>query len=429
MEKICRRISEIGTVVGGGTPSTKNPDYWGGDIPWISPKDLTDYKSVYISKGENFLTEKGLKSGTRLLPKNTLLFSSRAPIGYVALAANPICTNQGFKSIVCDEKQVVPLYLYYYMKANLDYIKLFGTGATFPEISGKTMGKIKVEIFKSLDVQHRIASILSTYDSLIENNTKRIRLLEKMAENLYKEWFVRFRFPGHENVEMENSKYGKLPKTFEIVKMNEVFDYYIGGGWGEEERSEGFPEEASVIRGADFPNIWHYDVSSCPKRYHKAKNYKARQLEDGDIIMEISGGTSEQPVGRTVLVTEDLLERFPNKRLICASFCKLIRLKKDVVSPYYFYYWMKFLYDTRIIDRFQLQSTGIVNFKFEPFLRRGDVVLPPKGVMLAFEKQVSLCHKEMNQLAKQNSLLARQRDLLLPRLMSGKLEVKEELLE
>lgn len=429
MEKICRRISEIGTVVGGGTPSTKNPDYWGGDIPWISPKDLTDYKSVYISKGENFLTEKGLKSGTRLLPKNTLLFSSRAPIGYVALAANPICTNQGFKSIVCDEKQVVPLYLYYYMKANLDYIKLFGTGATFPEISGKTMGKIKVEIFKSLDVQHRIASILSTYDTLIENNAKRIRLLEKMAENLYKEWFVRFRFPGHENVEMENSKYGKLPKTFEIVKMNEVFDYYIGGGWGEEERSEGFLEEASVIRGADFPNIWHYDVSSCPKRYHKAKNYKARQLEDGDIIMEISGGTSEQPVGRTVLVTEDLLERFPNKRLICASFCKLIRLKKDVVSPYYFYYWMKFLYDTRIIDRFQLQSTGIINFKFEPFLRRGDVVLPPKEVMLAFEKQVSLCHKEMNQLAKQNSLLARQRDLLLPRLMSGKLEVKEELLE
>lgn len=429
MEKICRRISEIGTVVGGGTPSTKNPDYWGGDIPWISPKDLTDYKSVYISRGENFLTEKGLKSGTRLLPKNTLLFSSRAPIGYVALAANPICTNQGFKSIVCDEKQVVPLYLYYYMKANLDYIKLFGTGATFPEISGKTMGKIKVEIFKNLDVQHRIASILSTYDTLIENNTKRIRLLEKMAENLYKEWFVRFRFLGHENMEMENSKYGKLPKTFEIVKMNEVFDYYIGGGWGEEERSEGFPEEASVIRGADFPNIWHYDVSSCPKRYHKAKNYKARQLEDGDIIMEISGGTSEQPVGRTVLVTEDLLERFPNKRLICASFCKLIRLKKDVVSPYYFYYWMKFLYDTRIIDRFQLQSTGIINFKFEPFLRRGDVVLPPKEVMLAFEKQVSLCHKEMNQLAKQNFLLARQRDLLLPRLMSGKLEVKEELLE
>lgn len=321
-------------------------------------------------------------------------------------------------------------FLYYVLSDQnfFNYGTITSKGTKMPRGNKRAIMKYLVP-HVSMDVQHRIASILSTYDSLIENNTKRIRLLEKMAENLYKEWFVRFRFPGHENVEMENSKYGKLPKTFEIVKMNEVFDYYIGGGWGEEERSEGFPEEARVIRGADFPNIWHYDVSSCPKRYHKAKNYKARQLEDGDIIMEISGGTSEQPVGRTVLVTEDLLERFPNKRLICASFCKLIRLKKDVVSPYYFYYWMKFLYDTRIIDRFQLQSTGIINFKFEPFLRRGDVVLPPKEVMLAFEKQVSLCHKEMNQLAKQNSLLARQRDLLLPRLMSGKLEVKEELLE
>ncbi|WP_315553765.1 restriction endonuclease subunit S [Alloprevotella tannerae] len=74
------KISEIGEVVGGGTPSTTNKDFWGGGIPWISPKDLTGYNSIYISHGENFLTPKGLKSGTRLLPKDTVLFSSRAPI-------------------------------------------------------------------------------------------------------------------------------------------------------------------------------------------------------------------------------------------------------------------------------------------------------------------------------------------------------------
>ena len=146
-------------------------------------------------------------------------------------------------------------------------------------------------------------------------------------------------------------------------------------------------------------------------------------MEAGDIIMEISGGTSEQPVGRTVLVTKELVERFEGGRVICASFCKLIRLNKEKVSPYYFYYWMKFLYDTRIIDRFQLQSTGIINFKFEPFLRKGDVMLPAKEIMEAFGKKVMVLHQEMNLLAKQNSLLARQRDLLLPRLMSGKLEV------
>ena len=84
---------------------------------------------------------------------------------------------------------------------------------------------------------------------------------------------------------------------------------------------------------------------------------------------------------------------------------------------------MKFLYDTRIIDRFQLQSTGIINFKFEPFLRKGDVMLPAKEIMEAFGKKVMVLHQEMNLLAKQNTLLARQRDLLLPRLMSGKLEM------
>ena len=286
----------------------------------------------------------------------------------------------------------------------------------------KFIKRIKIAL-PALDVQRRIASILSTYDTLIENNTKRIRLLEKMAENLYKEWFVRFRFPGHEKVEFGESKYGRMPNTFRIVRMNDVFDYYIGGGWGAEEQSEDFPEKASVIRGADFPNIWHYDVSSCPCRFHKAKNYAARQLQAGDIIMEISGGTSEQPVGRVVLANQELIDRFEGGRVICASFCKLIRVNKEKISPYYFYYWMKFLYDTRIIDRFQLQSTGIINFKFEPFLRKGDVMLPPMEVMDAFEKNVSVLHKEMNQLAKQNTLLARQRDLLLPRLMSGKLEV------
>lgn len=414
-------------VCSGGTPTSSNPNYYNGGIPWLNTNEVN---FCNIDSTNKTISQEGLEhSAAKYIPADTVIVAMYGvTAGRSAIAKIPLTTNQACCNLVIDAAKADYRYVYYFLKQQSDNLNKLANGGAQQNLNSLIIKKYKIAL-PNLDVQHSIASILSTYDSLIENNTKRIRLLEKMAENLYKEWFVRFRFPGHENVEMENSKYGKLPKTFEIVKMNEVFDYYIGGGWGEEERSEGFPEEASVIRGADFPNIWHYDVSSCPKRYHKAKNYKARQLEDGDIIMEISGGTSEQPVGRTVLVTEDLLERFPNKRLICASFCKLIRLKKDVVSPYYFYYWMKFLYDTRIIDRFQLQSTGIINFKFEPFLRRGDVVLPPKEVMLAFEKQVSLCHKEMNQLAKQNSLLARQRDLLLPRLMSGKLEVKEELLE
>ena len=304
------------------------------------------------------------------------------------------------------------------------YVEIVGYGAAQPNISATSITKFKFLAHTSINTQQKVASILSTYDSLIENNTKRIRLLEQMAENLYKEWFVRFRFPGYENTELVESKLGKLPSTFLVTNMNSIFDYYIGGGWGNDEKSDDFPIEASVIRGADFPGVWRYDISSCPKRYHKVSNYKSRQLMVGDIIMEISGGTSEQPVGRSVLVTQDMIDRFEDGRVICASFCKLIRLKKEEVSPYYFYYWMHYLYDTRIIDRFQLQSTGIINFKFEAFLRKGLVMLPPMETMKKFESQIIPIIKQINKLATQNENLAKQRDALLPRLMSGKLEVK-----
>ena len=410
MEKICRRISEIGTVVGGGTPSTKNPDYWGGDIPWISPKDLTDYKSVYISKGENFLTEKGLKSGTRLLPKNTLLFSSRAPIGYVALAANPICTNQGFKSIVCDEKQVVPLYLYYYMKANLDYIKLFGTGATFPEISGKTMGKIKVEIFKSLDVQHRIASILSTYDTFIENNTKRIRLLEKMAENLYKEWFVRFRFPGHENVEMENG----LPKGWKVEKLGE-WGIELETGKRPKGGIDGSIKDGCPSLGAEcIKELASFDYSSVkmvPKDFYDS--LKRGKNSGNDILLYKDGAY----IGKVTMFRDS----FPYSEYS-------INEHVFFLSPMNIKY-RNYLYFTLHQKEFFAVMQILNRNAAQPGLSRSDVerikiVVPPSKIVELFDLQVERMLKVIFSLAKQNSLLARQRDLLLPRLMSGKLEVK-----
>lgn len=322
---------------------------------------------------------------------------------------------------VKDYKGNFPRYVYYYLQTM--HLEQFNAGAGVPTLNQNHLHSLKILIHKK-DEQHKIASILSAYDSLIENNTKRIRLLEQMAENLYKEWFVRFRFPGYEKAEFVESKLGRLPATFQVTYMNSVFEYYIGGGWGNDDYSKEYPIEASVIRGADFPSVWRYDLSSCPRRYHKISNYKTRQLMDGDIIMEISGGTSEQPVGRSVLVTQDMIDRFKESCVMCASFCKLIRLKKTDISPYFFYYWMRYLYDTRIIDRFQLQSTGIINFKFEAFLRKGLVMLPPMDIMKMFENQIIPIIKEINKLAMQNENLIKQRDALLPRLMNGKLEVK-----
>lgn len=323
-----------------------------------------------------------------------------------------------------NKEKVDRFFLYYYLLYQTPFYLGGVNGATMVHITKQNMEKKTIYIPASILYQRKIASILSAYDSLIENNAKRIRLLEQMAENLYKEWFVRFRFPGYEKTEFIESKLGRLPATFQVTNMNSIFEYYIGGGWGNDDYSKEYPIEASVIRGADFPSVWRYDLSSCPRRYHKISNYKTRQLMDGDIIMEISGGTSEQPVGRSVLVTQDMIDRFKESRVMCASFCKLIRLKKTDISPYFFYYWMRYLYDTRIIDRFQLQSTGIINFKFEAFLRKGLVMLPPMDIMKMFENQIIPIIKEINKLAMQNENLIKQRDALLPCLMSGKLEVK-----
>ena len=417
------RLAQIGEIVGGGTPSTNNDDYWGGDIPWIAPSDLTGYTDVYISHGANNITSSGLnKSGTRILPKNTVLFSSRAPIGYVAIAKNPVCTNQGFKSIICNDAVIYPQYLYYYIKANLNYFKQWGSGATFPEISGNSMKKIKIRIIDDISKQKLIASILYSYDNLIETNNKRIKVLEQMAENLYKEWFVRFRFPGHETAEFENGKLGRIPSSFSIVKMQDAFDYYIGGGWGNDDEDKEFSVEAYVIRGTDFSRVLRGDVSSCPLRYHKKSNYDARELKPDDIILEVSGGTADQPVGRALLVTADVLKQLGGK-VICASFCKQIRVNTKVVSPIYYFYWMQYLYETRIIDRFQLQSTGIINFQFEYFLRKDDLMLPTKDIMDSFDALIRPLHKEISSIAKENANLIKQRDLLLPRLMSGKMGV------
>jgi len=166
-------IGDLGTVVGGATPSTKRTEnYDGGTIPWITPKDLAGFSGRFISRGERNITELGLNScSTQLMPVHTVLFSSRAPIGYVAIAEQEVCTNQGFKSVIPNE-YIDYMFLYYLLKYNKDKIANLGSGTTFKEVSGSTMRGIKVSVPETIEEQRRIASVLSALDDKIEKNTK-----------------------------------------------------------------------------------------------------------------------------------------------------------------------------------------------------------------------------------------------------------------
>ena len=150
------RLEEIGSVIGGGTPKTKIIEYWDGTIPWITPADMK-FIGKYAKGGKRNISSLGLqKSSAQLMPKGTVLFSSRAPIGYIAIADNDISTNQGFKSIVpfdmrCNE------YIYYCLQARLNDIKHRASGTTFKEISGAEFGKTMIP-FPPLAEQHRIVA-------------------------------------------------------------------------------------------------------------------------------------------------------------------------------------------------------------------------------------------------------------------------------
>lgn len=163
-------ISAIGNVVGGGTPSTKHPEYYGDDIPWITPKDLSNFNARYIARGERSISQQGYdNSSTQMMPVGTVLFSSRAPIGYVAIAQNELCTNQGFKSVIPHSEICDSEFLYYLLSYRKHDIEAIASGTTFMEVSGTALKNFVVRI-PDISTQKRIASVLSVLDARIESN-------------------------------------------------------------------------------------------------------------------------------------------------------------------------------------------------------------------------------------------------------------------
>ena len=173
-------MGDISTVVGGGTPDTRAKDFFGGDVAWLTPADLSGYSEKYISRGARNLSQAGLRnSATRILPRNTVLFTSRAPVGYVAIARNPLCTNQGFKSFVL-EKGLSADYVYYYLQYAKPLALRLSSGTTFPELSGKNAAQIPIPVAEATE-QARIAE---TLDELFSDLDAGVAALKRARSRL-----------------------------------------------------------------------------------------------------------------------------------------------------------------------------------------------------------------------------------------------------
>lgn len=389
------KISDIGTVVGGATPSTKKTEnYEGGNIAWITPKDLSTFSGRYIQHGERNITEAGLRScSTQLLPKNTVLFSSRAPIGYVAIAANDVCTNQGFKSVIPNEN-TNPLFLYYLLKYNKDKIEGMGSGTTFKEVSGNTMKNIVVSVPIDKKVQERISSMLGSIDDKIEENERINNNLEQQAQAIFKYWFVDF------------EPFGKtMPNDWCNGTIDDLAKDIVCGKTPSTKKADYYGTDIPFITIPDM----HDKIYSITTERHLsllgANSQAKKNLPKNSICVSCIG-----TAGLVTLVAE---ESQTNQQINSI-------IPKDGFSPYFIYLLMQTRSDT--INKLGQGGSTIVNLNKSQFAKI-QVTIPAISAMTDFDKIVSPIFEKVLQNQKENLCLTSLRDNLLPKLMSGELDV------
>lgn len=391
-------------VCSGGTPTSSNPNYYNGGIPWLNTNEVN---FCNIDSTNKTISQEGLEhSAAKYIPANTVIVAMYGvTAGRSAIAKIPLTTNQACCNLVIDAAKADYRYVYYFLKQQSDNLNKLANGGAQQNLNSLIIKKYKIAL-PNLEVQHRIASILSTYDSLIENNTKRIRLLEKMAENIYKEWFVRFRFPGHENVEMENG----LPKGWKYYRIEDLCDINR-----ETIKIANAPkyilylDTGSVTRGkiSDVESLTFADAPS-----------RARRIVRNDSIIYSTVRPNLQHYG--------ILKNPPSNLLVSTGFA-VLDCKEEIANVVYLalshpsvYRYCSLIADCAVATYPSIKPKEI---------GRIYIALPKMSVCKRWNEKIESYYKMINKLQQQNSLLARQRDLLLPRLMSGKLEVKEELLE
>ena len=220
---------------------------------------------------------------------------------------------------------------------------------------------------------------------------------------------------------MQDSELGEIPEGWEATPFEELLEKTIGGDWGKEDPDEKHTEEVKILRGTDLPNVYSGNDDKVPTRYVEAKKLKSRQLKPWDIVIEVSGGSKGQPTGRSLLITDRLLERLGRSEP--ASFCRMFRPINENVSLLLALHLQKIYADGKTW-LYQNQSTGISNFQTKTFLSKEIVTVPPSPVQEAFFKMVNPLIERIY--ANESTLLGALRDALLPKLLSGEINIAEE---
>jgi type I restriction enzyme, S subunit len=410
------KIKNICKVYSGATPSTTNALFWNGDIPWITPNDLSKLKTPYFSETERKITTEGLNScSTHLMPKGTLVMSSRAPIGYLAIAETDFTTNQGCKSFAFNDDHD-SLYFFYCLQNQINKLRVLGEGTTFAEISKNYIEEFEISFPQSKTEQTAIANILKTSDAAIEESQNLIAKYQRIKTGLMQDLLTKG-IDAKGNIRNEKThrfktdKGLRVPVDWEVVTLETICKKIAD----RDHTTPKYVEEGiPIISPKDF-NEWHeIEFSKCLQISVHAHliNRKKTDIEVDDLIFTRIGAG----LGKICKVTSDMPEFS-----ILHSACMIKPNREKVSSDYLLYFMKSFFAQKQVADG--VQSIGVPDLgmdKIRTFLiKKPKDIYEQNQISQAIVSQDLILKKEIINLKKLHSI----KTGLMQDLLSGKVRV------
>ena len=369
----------------------------------------------------------------RKVKDKTILYSTVRPRQHhYGILSNPpsnMIVSTGFATIDAKTEFVDPYYLYYQLtsQTNTEHLaRIADTSVSlYPSITPEDIGNIDIKL-PSISEQKRIAETIKVIDKKISLNHQINDNLEAMAKQLYDYWFVQFDFPNEEGRPYKSSGgemvwnkklKREIPKGWNETTLKSFIAENKGGDWGDDAPKDG-TIRVGCVRGADIIKL-----NEVPTRYVSIR-HSDRLLNDGDIVIEVSGGSPIQATGRVALITNEVIIR-NGGALVCSNFCQSFSMKNRIFSEYFYYLWQS-LYNNKNMFNYEGKTSGIKNFQTDIFLAN-HWYEAPEQLIERFHNIVSTYHLMIDKIIVENNNLTKQRDALLPLLMNGQVSINYHL--
>ncbi|RZR15564.1 restriction endonuclease subunit S [Vibrio vulnificus] len=410
-------------------------------LPLIATNCIKEHSLYPVFEKVRYVSDETYTNWFRGHPQpGDMIFVCKGSPGRVNWVPDPVnfCIAQDMVAIRADTTKVYPKYLFALLRSQASQQKILNmhVGSLIPHFKKGDFGNLYFEIPEDLEYQKKVGDAYFDFCLKIESNNQLNQTLEQMAQAIFKSWFVDFdpvkaKMNGEQPEGMDaataslfpeklvETDMGEIPEGWQLVPVGKLLSKTIGGDWGKEEPDAKHTEEVRIVRGTDIPKLHGGAIESVPVRYVEAKKLKTRKLERGDIVIEVSGGSKDQPTGRSLFISDNILKRLelPSEP---ASFCRRfqpVNYEVGLLLAVHF----QLMYKAGKTWEYQNQSTGISNFQTTYFLEAEYVVVPSQEVLNAFVKQVSPMMDMIH--SNQNIELAKLRDTLLPKLLSGEIEL------